>query len=88
MPSATSLSAAAGTVALGQPVVLTASVTAGATGRVTFLDGAVPIGTVGLTGGSATFTTRLLAPGSHVLSAFYGGSAAYAVSRSSPVAGR
>lgn len=60
----------------GAPVALTAmtSVLAGAppTGAVTFLDGGVVIGTVPLTGGSATLMTSSLAVGTHALTARFG----------------
>ena len=64
----------------GQPVVLTATVTAVApgaglpTGTVTFLDSLTPIGTGSLNGsGVATFTTSALAVGSHSITMNYGG---------------
>ncbi|MFJ2399650.1 Ig-like domain repeat protein, partial [Streptomyces sp. NPDC087843] len=43
------------------------------TGTVTFYDGATPIGTSPLTGGTATLTTTTLGVGSHPLTAVYGG---------------
>jgi hypothetical protein len=64
----------------GQAVTFTATVTAVApgaatpTGKVTFMDGNVILGTVGLgAGGTATFTTSFAAAGSHVITAVYSG---------------
>lgn len=57
------------------PVTFTASITGtGATGTVTFKDGATTIGTGSLNGsGQATFTTSALSTGSHSITAVYGG---------------
>jgi hypothetical protein len=63
----------------GQPVTFTATVAvtapgAGAlTGTVTFADGATALGTVPLSGATATFTTSALAAGAHAITAAYGG---------------
>jgi hypothetical protein len=66
---------------LGDTVKLTATVTtlegcaATPTGTVTFKDGSSALGTGSLSAGVATFTTNALAPGSHSLTAVYGGDA-------------
>ena len=44
----------------GQQVTLTAAVSSGATGKVTFYDGVNVLGTSTITGSQATFTTELL----------------------------
>ncbi|MFG2526274.1 Ig-like domain-containing protein, partial [Streptomyces sp. NPDC048527] len=76
----TTLTSAPNPSTVGQPVVLTATVTATPpgsgtpTGTVTFFDGATSIGTGTLIGGVATLTTSSLTVGSHALTAVYGGS--------------
>jgi hypothetical protein len=66
---------------LGQTVTFTATVAVVApgsgtpTGTVTLKDGAVVLGTGTLASGKAIFTTSLLAPGSHSMTAVYGGNA-------------
>ncbi|MBP7867408.1 MAG: Ig-like domain repeat protein [Acidobacteria bacterium] len=72
----------------GDTVTLTATLTSAfgpPPGTVRFLDGAVEIGTGPLSGGTATFTTTLLAGGSHTLTAVYDGAAGYQGSTSAPV---
>jgi hypothetical protein len=75
--STTALASSANPSAVGGPVIFTATVTSSggiATGTVTFKDGAAMLGTGNLNGaGQATFTTSLLALGSHSISAVYGG---------------
>ncbi len=66
----------------GQPVILTATVTAGATGKVTFYDGATVLGVAALTGTQATLTTVLLPSGTRSLQAHYWGDASYSPSNS------
>lgn len=85
----TTLSVSPSPAAPGQPVTLTATVSATRggtpTGTVTFLDGATTLGTATLgAGGTATFTTTLPA-GTHSLTASYGGDAANAASTSAAV---
>jgi len=58
---------------LGQSVALTATLTPGATGTVTFRDGAAVLGAVPLVGGTATFSAIALAAGTHAIAAIYGG---------------
>lgn len=63
----------------GQPVTITATVSAAApgagtpTGTVTFSDGATTLGTATLSGATATFTTSGLGAGAHPITASYGG---------------
>jgi hypothetical protein len=57
----------------GRAVTLTASVTPGATGKVTFYDGTTVLGTSSLNAGQATFTTVLLPSGTRYLRAHYSG---------------
>jgi Domain of unknown function (DUF4082)/Bacterial Ig-like domain (group 3)/Bacterial Ig domain len=86
------LAAAPSPSAPGQAVTLTATVAASApgagvpAGTVTFRDGSTTLGTAPLAvvSGSdrATFTTSSLAPGSHTLTAAYGGDAGFAGSAS------
>jgi uncharacterized repeat protein (TIGR01451 family) len=83
--SSTALVVAPASSTLSQVVTLTASVTPGAAGRVTFYDGASVLGVGTLSGGQATFSTRLLAAGSHTLHAHYKGDAAHGPSDSAPV---
>ena len=77
--SSTQVVAAATSVALGQPVTLTATVaavapgTAAATGTVSFFDGGTLLGSAPLLGGQAVFTTTRLGVGSHSLTATFGG---------------
>jgi hypothetical protein len=67
----------------GQAVTFSATVHAGATGSVTFLDGTTVIGTGTINAaGVATFTTSTLANGSHSITASYGGDSAYNASTS------
>ncbi len=69
----------------GQSLTLTAIVTSGATGTVTFKDGATTLGTASLIGGTASFSTSALGGGTHTLTAAYPGDANFAASVSSPV---
>ena len=59
---------------LGQLVTFTATISAPpATGTVEFRDGATPIGTVAVSGNSASIATSGLSPGVHPISAVYSG---------------
>jgi Autotransporter beta-domain/Bacterial Ig-like domain (group 3) len=70
----TSLSASTSAPTSGQSVTFTATVSGFApTGTVTFMDGAATLGTASLSGGVATFSTAALSPGSHSITAVYGG---------------
>jgi hypothetical protein len=76
----TSSTASAGTTT---SFTLTASVPAGATGTVTFFNGATSLGTGSVgTNGTATLTTSLAAAGSYSLTATYGGDTNYSGSTS------
>jgi len=57
----------------GQAVSFTATVPAGATGTVTFLDGTTTLGTGTVSSGTATFTTSTLVVGTHSITAVYSG---------------
>jgi hypothetical protein len=86
--TATSLSASAAGVAFGQPVTLTAHVTAGSgtpAGSVTFQDGGTPLGTVGVDGNGVATLTATLGPGPHSLTAAYSGGGNFRASSSSPL---
>jgi hypothetical protein len=61
--------------ALGHAVTLTATVTSGATGEVTFYDGINVLGSGTMAAGQATFTTRLLPSSAQSLLAIYSGDA-------------
>jgi len=79
----TSLMSSANPSTYNQPVMLTANVSpAGATGTVTFSDGASTLGVISLSNGSASFTTSNLTGGSHSLSAAYSGDTNYTSSTS------
>ena len=86
--STTAVTSSANPSAYGAPVTFTATVsgTAGTpTGTVTFKDGATTLGSGTLNGsGQATFQTSALAPGSHSITANYGGDGNFSAS-SSPV---
>ena len=84
--STISLTATSGTVYVGQPVTLTATVNpSAAAGRVTFYDGAIVVGDAALSGGTATLSTPLLAFGVRTLRALYQGSGTYLASASAPL---
>jgi hypothetical protein len=73
------VAASANPSSFGQSVTFTATVSAAApgagtpTGSVTFLDGGSALGTVPLSGGSATFSTATLGVGSHSITVSYSG---------------
>jgi uncharacterized repeat protein (TIGR01451 family) len=80
--SSTTLASSQNPSEFGKPVTFTATVTAGATGTVTFFDGATALGTVPLAGGTATFTTSSLTIGTHSITATYNGDAIFSASTS------
>ena len=84
-PTMTTLVASATSTQYGDPVTLTATVTSGATGTVSFYDGSVFLGTGQITNGVGTLTTTTLVAGSHSVTAIYNGDATYASSQSSPL---
>jgi hypothetical protein len=69
----------------GQSVTFTATVTSGATGSVTFKDGATTLGTTALSGTHATYTTSALSVGGHSITATYNGDTHYNTSTSAPL---
>jgi hypothetical protein len=66
---------------VGQSVTFTASVTpqfsGTVTGTVTFYDGATALKTMGLSGGAAKFTTKILTSVTHTITATYNGSTSF-----------
>ena len=85
-PTATTVVASPNPAGLNQPVTLTATVTpvspgAGApSGVVQFFDGGTLLGTVPVSGGTASLTTSGFAAGSHAILATYGGDASFVTS--------
>jgi hypothetical protein len=80
----TSLSSSANPSVAGQAITLTATLSASAaTGTVQFLDGVTVLGSVTVSGGSATLSTSALTAGSHTLTASYSGDTYYNASSSS-----
>lgn len=76
--TATALTASPNPSTGGQSVTFTATVTpSGATGTVTFYDGATTLGSASLSSGVATYSTAALGAGSHSISAAYGGDSSY-----------
>ena len=80
----TTLVASPSSTEYGDPVTLTATVTSGATGTVSFYDGSVLLGTGAVSNGIATLTTTTLVAGTHTITAVYNGDATYASSQSAP----
>jgi len=73
-PTSTALASSLNPAYVGQPVMLTATVSpATATGTVTFYDGAAVLGTTALTDGIATLTPVAWTAGVHPLTAVYSG---------------
>jgi hypothetical protein len=70
---------------VNQPVTFTATAPAGATGTITFHDGATIIGTGTLAGNQASVTTSSLTTGSHTITASYGGDSNNSAATSSPL---
>ena len=66
----------------GAPVVVTATVSTGATGSVEFFDGATSLGTAAVTDGKASLTVSTLSVGTHEITAKYLGDATHASSQS------
>jgi hypothetical protein len=85
-PTTTAVTASPSTAVFGQPVTLTATVTATnggtPTGTVTFKSGNTVLGTGTLSGGTASLTTAALPVGTDSITAVYGGDANYAGSTS------
>ncbi len=73
-PAVISLTSSANPATFGQSLSLTVSISpATATGTVQFLDGAAPLGTVTLSGGSAVLSLSALSVDSHSITAVYSG---------------
>jgi len=66
----------------GDAVTFTATVSAGATGTISFLDSTTTLGTGTITGTTATFTTSTLAVGTHSITAVYNGDANHSAASS------
>jgi hypothetical protein len=83
-PSSTTVVSNLNPSVVGQQVTFTATVsTSGSpTGTVTFKSGATTLGTVGLTGNSASLSTSALPAGTHIIKAVYSGDATFAASTS------
>jgi Bacterial Ig-like domain (group 3)/FG-GAP-like repeat len=79
------LAAASNAVFVGNPLVLTATVSSSIstpTGSVTFMDGSTPLGTASLSAGVATLTVTTLPTGSQTLSAIYSGDSNFVAANS------
>jgi uncharacterized repeat protein (TIGR03803 family) len=74
---------------VGQSVTFSASVTpefsGKVTGTVTFYDGTTALKTIGVSGGTAKFTTATLTSGTHSITATYNGSGSFFGSSSAPL---
>ncbi len=66
-------------------MTFTATVTAGATGKVTFYDGSAVLGISSVASGQAKFTTSLLLAGTHNLHAHYSGDGTFLSNNSGPL---
>jgi uncharacterized repeat protein (TIGR01451 family) len=82
LATTTGLTATPNPCLLGGLVTLTATVTSGATGKVTFFAGTTPLGVATLTGTQAVLTTVLLPSGHQSLRATYNGDSNYGPSTS------
>jgi hypothetical protein len=84
LPSNVTLNASPTASTLGQRFTMTATVNSGATGKVLFRDGVIPLGYASIAGTQAAFTASLLSAGTRSLIVFYDGDATHAssVSRS------
>jgi hypothetical protein len=80
--SSVTLSASPNPSVYGQAVVLTATVAAGATGKVTFYDGVIVLGTARVANGTATLSPSSLAAGRRRLRAYYLGDTNFSASTS------
>jgi hypothetical protein len=80
--STTSLTASSSPSNYGQPVTLTATVTSGATGKVTFYDGVTILGIGTISGTQASISTVMLPSGNRKLRAYYQGNGTYGASSS------
>ena len=86
IPTTASLSASVNPSLQGQTVTFTATVSPPtATGTVTFYDGATPIGTVPVSGGTASLAISSLTAGAHTITATYNGDTNHATTTSPPL---
>ena len=87
LTTTTTLSASPTSAVAGQAVTFTAHVTSATTptGTVTFREGAAILGSAGLTGGTANFTTTTLSAGTHQVFANYASQGAWSASSSAAV---
>jgi len=88
-PTLTSLTSSATSITSGNPFTLTthtASTTTGMpTGTIALLDGSTPLQSLVSSGGDAIFTTSILSPGPHTLTASYTGDKNFLSSASAPI---
>jgi hypothetical protein len=85
-PTTTTLIASSTSPAFGSNVDLTATVSNGSAGNVTFLSGATSLGETAVDGsGVATLSLSSLSGGDHSITATYGGTTGYSTSTSTPV---
>jgi len=87
-PTSTSVSASLNPSSHGQPVTLTATVSAAngmPAGTITFMNGATKLAATKLTSGSASYTTSRLNVGSNSITAEYGGNGLLSLGSDSPV---
>ncbi len=82
-PVTLTLSATPNPAVYGQPVTLTAAISAGATGKITFYDGAKAVGVASITANQATLSTVELSSGVRYLRAYFPGDAAFSPGSSS-----
>src|SRR5580700_9019175 len=84
--SAVSLTASPNPVVYGAPLTLTATVSPpSATGKVTFFDGSIVLGTAAVASGSATLRTVTISAGPRLLKAHYSGDASLTASNSATI---
>ncbi|HSZ63708.1 MAG TPA: Ig-like domain repeat protein, partial [Terriglobales bacterium] len=76
-PSSTSVVSSLNPAVVGEEVTFTATVTAGATGTVTFRSGGTVLGVVSLSGDAASLSTSNLVAGTHTITAVYSGDGTY-----------
>ena len=85
-PSTTTLASTPATAgAYGSAVAFVATVSASASGTVTFKEASTVLGTAALSAGTATYTTSALAVGQHAVTAYYAGDATFGASNSGPL---
>ena len=85
--TATGLTSSLDPSVFGQAVTFTATLnpSSGPTGTVQFFDGVTSLGSVALSGGTASLTTSTLAVGTHFITATYSGDTNFGGSTSAPV---